>query len=179
MNFCSHCGSNDLKLTIPEGDLRSRVVCQQCQTIHYRNPKLIVGCLTIYRQQVLLCKRSIEPRVGYWNIPCGYMENGETLLQGAKREVQEEALARVSIINIHALYSLPHINQVYAIFLASLDHGEFGVGEESSDVQLFKKSEIPWDQLAFSSTTFALERYFADEESGKRQTHTGSYEKSI
>ena len=106
------------------------------------------------------------------------MENGETLEQGAMREVQEEALARVSIIDIHALYSLPHINQVYAIFLASLDHGEFGIGEESSDVQLFKKDDIPWEQLAFSSTTFALERYFADEKLGKRQTHMGSFEKN-
>ena len=106
------------------------------------------------------------------------MENGETLEQGAMREVYEEACARVSIISTHALYSLPHINQVYVIFLATLNQGEFGIGQESCDVQLFGEHDIPWDQIAFSSTTFALERYFSDQKRAKNVTHIGSFNKA-
>ena len=145
MNYCSNCGSSDISLLIPDGDNRLRHVCGNCNTIHYQNPKIVAGCLPIWKGEVLLCKRAIEPRLGYWNVPSGYMENGETVEDAARREVWEEAHARVEILGLHSIYSIPHINQVYIHFLGELVQGEYGVGEESSEVRLFTEKEIPWN----------------------------------
>ena len=175
MNYCSHCGSDRLDFTIPAGDNRPRYVCGSCSTIHYQNPKIVAGCLPVWESKVLLCRRAIEPRKGYWNVPSGYLENGETVEQGAAREVWEEAEARVTIFRLHSLYNIPRINQVYLHFLAELTDGKFGVGEESLECALFSEADIPWSELAFTSSAFSLRRYFADLKAGKTSLHRGIY----
>ena len=179
MNYCSHCGSADLAFKTPTGDNRPRFMCAACQTIHYQNPKIVAGCLPIYGTKVLLCKRAIEPRRGYWNIPSGYLENGETLEAGAAREVYEEAVAKVTDQRLHTVYSIPHINQVYVHFLAELVDGAFAVGEESLECRLFEEEEIPWAEIAFSSSVYSLKRFFADRKAGVARTHVGTYTREV
>ncbi len=171
MNFCSHCGSDRLELKTPPLDSRPRYVCAACGKVHYVNPKVVVGCLPVYENRVLLCRRSIEPRHGLWNLPAGYLESGETAEEGARRETREEACADVEILRLHTLYSLPHIDQVYLFFLAKLHQPVFGVGEETLEVDLFTEAQIPWKDIAFSSTEFALRRFFAEREA--RTVHLG------
>ncbi|MEL6672203.1 MAG: NUDIX hydrolase [Bacteroidota bacterium] len=159
MNFCSQCGSAALLFRIPKGDNRPRFVCTDCGTIHYQNPNMVVGCLPVYEGKILLCKRAIAPREGYWNLPAGYLENGETAEDGAKRETMEEAGVKVDILRMHALYSIPRINQIYLFFLGKLPSPELNPGEESLDARLFAPEEIPYDQMAFPSSTFAIKHY--------------------
>lgn len=161
MNFCSQCG-NPVSQQIPLGDNRLRFVCPQCQTIHYQNPRIIAGCLPVWGEQVLLCRRAIEPRRGFWTLPAGFMENGETLEQAAARETLEEACARVQDLNLYTLFDLPHINQVYMLFRAELVDLNFAAGAESLEVQLFSEQDIPWSELAFPTIGRTLECYFAD-----------------
>lgn len=165
MNFCSHCGKPVVK-RIPEGDDRPRHVCDHCNTIHYVNPRIIAGCLVIHEDRVLLCKRAIEPRYGLWTLPAGFMENGESSLEAARRETWEEAMARVDIHSIYSLFNLPHINQVYMIFRSTLKDPRFAAGRESLEVALFNENEIPWDDLAFSVMRKTLEFYFKDRKKG-------------
>ena len=173
MNFCSDCVSAALDFEVPEGDNLPRYVCRNCQRIHYTNPKIVAGCLPVWEDQVLLCRRAIEPRRAYWNIPSGYLENGETVEEGAERELWEEARAQVDLQGLHALFSIPHINQVYIHFLGILQEGAFAVGEESLEARLFTENEIPWDAIAFSSSVFSLRQFFADRRSRRRQVHIG------
>lgn len=161
MNFCSHCG-HPVTQKIPAGDNRPRYVCDECERIHYQNPRIVAGCLPIHEDRVLLCKRSIEPRAGYWTLPAGFLENGETTANGALRETEEEANARVQILDIYTMFSLPHISQVYMFFRARLLDLEFSAGEETEEVRLFAEDEIPWDRLAFPVITQTLQHYFAD-----------------
>ncbi len=175
MNFCSHCGSADLKHKIPTGDNRNRFVCNNCHTIHYTNPKVIAGCLPVWEGRVLLARRSIEPRKGFWNVPGGYLENGETVEEGAKREVWEETLARVENLKALSIYSIPKINQIYIHFVGDLISPEFGVGEESLEVELFDISDIPWSDLAFTSSVFSLKRYIENKNVGAHKTHLGRF----
>ncbi|WP_439861194.1 NUDIX hydrolase [Pseudomonas sp. MBLB4136] len=161
MKFCSHCG-NPVSQRVPAGDNRPRYVCEHCHTIHYQNPRIVAGCLPIWGEQVLLCRRAIEPRRGYWTLPAGFMENGETLEQAAARETQEEACARVRDLSLYTLFDLPHINQVYLFFRAELVDLDFAVGEESLEVQLFHEGDIPWSELAFPTVGRTLECFFAD-----------------
>ena len=144
-----------------------------CGVIHYSNPKIVTGCLPIWRNRVLLAKRAIEPRKNYWNVPSGYMENGETVEQGAAREVLEETLAKVAGLTLHTVFSIPHINQVYIHFLAELDKPDFGIGEESLEVRLFTEEDIPWKEIAFTSSVFTLKHYFEDLRKGRREVHMG------
>ena len=167
MNYCSECG-NSIELRIPEGDHLPRHVCTVCELIHYSNPRIIAGCLPVYGDKVLLCKRDIEPRLGYWTLPAGFLENGETTEQGAMRETWEEALATVEILSLYTITSIVHVNQVQMFYLARLLKPEFGPTSESSEVRLFSEDEIPWDQLAFPTVVNALQRFFADRrESGR------------
>ncbi|SFH87113.1 ADP-ribose pyrophosphatase YjhB, NUDIX family [Pseudomonas guineae] len=161
MKFCSNCGG-PISYHIPQGDNRLRHVCAQCQMVHYQNPRIIAGCLPIWGEQILLCRRAIEPRRGYWTLPAGFMENGETLEQAAARETQEEACARVRGLNLYTLFDLPHINQVYMLFRAELADLDFAPGEESLEVELFHEQDIPWSELAFPVVGRTLECYFAD-----------------
>jgi ADP-ribose pyrophosphatase YjhB (NUDIX family) len=163
MKFCSSCGA-EVNLTIPSGDNRLRHVCinPDCATIHYQNPRIITGCLPTYEDKVLLCKRAIEPRHGLWTLPAGFMENGETTEQGAERESKEEANANLAIEQLYTLFDLPHINQVYFFYKATLTDMNFGPGDESLEVELFKESDIPWNELAFPVVEKTLNFYFAD-----------------
>ncbi|MCB1692082.1 MAG: NUDIX hydrolase [Pseudomonadales bacterium] len=161
MKYCSQCGK-PVSQKVPEGDNRLRYVCDECEHIHYQNPRIIAGCLPILEEKVLLCKRAIEPRAGYWTLPAGFLENGETTAMGALRETREEANANVEIIDIYTMFSLPHISQVYLFYRARLIDTDFSAGVESTDVRLFSEHEIPWDQLAFPVITQTLRHFFSD-----------------
>lgn len=165
MKFCSQCGA-PVTSRIPEGDNRERHVCGNCGTIHYQNPRIIAGCLPIYNQQVLLCRRAIEPRYGYWTLPAGFMENGESTEDAALRETLEEANANVLIRQLYTVTSIVHVNQVQMIYLAHLPKPEFSSSDESLEVQLFHEDEIPWDDLAFETIRNALRFFFEDRQLG-------------
>lgn len=167
MKFCSQCGST-IKIKVPPGDNRERHVCSNpdCEAIHYQNPRIITGCLPLYEKKVLLCKRAIEPRHGYWTLPAGFLENGETTIEGAIRESWEEAQVELNVEQLYTLFDLPHINQVYFFYKAQLKDLNFGPSEESLEVRLFDESEIPWDELAFSVVEETLKYYFADVKRG-------------
>ena len=161
MNFCNLCG-NKLIFIIPEDDNRERFVCEDCGHIHYQNPRIIVCTLPIYEDKVLLCKRAIEPRHGFWTLPGGFMENSETTHEGAIRETQEEACANVELLGIYSLYNLTHINQVHLFFRANLLDLNFSAGIESLEVELFTEEQIPWQEIAFIPVAETLKLYFQD-----------------
>jgi ADP-ribose pyrophosphatase YjhB (NUDIX family) len=165
MNFCSHCAT-PVHLQIPEGDNRPRHVCPGCGAIHYENPKMVVGCIPEWDDRILLCRRAIQPKYGLWTLPAGFMENGETTGEGAARETLEEAGARVDLIGLYSMISLPDINQVYLVYRAKLLHLDFIPGEESLEARLFREDEIPWNDIAFRTIHLTLERYFADRRTG-------------
>src|SRR5689334_4447783 len=175
MKFCSNCGS-PVTYRVPPGDTLARYVCDACNTIHYQNPRMIVGCIVESGDKLLLCRRGIEPRHGMWTVPAGFMENGETTFQGATRETLEEANARVEIESLYALYNIPHINQVYLLFRARLIDPNVSPGVETLEVRLFAESEIPWDQIAFASVRNALTRYYEDRKRGRFEFHMGTVE---
>ncbi|MGB3799485.1 MAG: NUDIX hydrolase [Lewinella sp.] len=175
MNYCSHCGSADLVLRVPDLDNQERIVCNNCQTIHYQNPKVVTGCLPVWQDRVLLCRRAIEPRHGLWNVPSGYLENGESVESGARREVREEAAAEVDVAYLITLYNLQKVNQVYLQFVGELVNGEYGVGPESLECRLFREEEIPWDAIAFTSSTFTLRAYFQNRRLGKQTFYRASF----
>ena len=166
MRFCSHCGSDRLEVRIPDGDTLPRFVCAACGTIHYQNPKVVVGCLPVWEAQVLLCKRAIEPRHGLWTLPAGFLENGESLPAGALRETLEEAHARVEIDALYTVISLPQINQIYMMFRARLLDLDFGPGPESLEVRLYDEADIPWESLAFRTIGRTLRNWFLDRKDG-------------
>jgi ADP-ribose pyrophosphatase YjhB (NUDIX family) len=177
MKFCSHCGSDRLEWRVPAGDTLPRYVCATCDTIHYQNPKVVVGCLPEWEGRVLLCKRAIEPRYGLWTLPAGFLENGETVMAGATRETLEEARARVAALDLYTMISLPHINQVYVMFRARLADLEFGPGDESLEVRLFAEPEIPWESLAFRTITRTLRTFFLDRKLGEFPVRVSSLER--
>jgi ADP-ribose pyrophosphatase YjhB (NUDIX family) len=170
MKFCSQCG-NKVVQRVPPGDHLPRFVCEACGTIHYHNPKIVVGCVPEHEGRILLCKRAIEPRLGFWTVPAGFMENGETLQQGAARECHEEAMARVEIGSLLALVTVIGAHQVHAFFRARLLEPTFGPGPESLEVKLVTPEEIPWKDIAFQSTVFTLQRYLEDRASGRENHH--------
>lgn len=176
MKYCSNCSAS-VELTIPEGDSLPRYVCTVCNTIHYQNPKIVVGCIPEWEDKVLICKRAIEPRLGWWTLPAGFMENNETLAQAAARETLEEANARVEIGNLFTVYSLPHISQVYFLFRARLLDLDFKPGIESLEVKLVSELEIPWDEMAFRVIHDPLKRYFEERRQGELGFHMGIIDK--
>ena len=173
MKYCSDCGQL-LAFRVPPGDNLQRHLCDSCGKIHYENPRMVVGCVPVWKETILLCRRAIEPRYGYWTAPAGFMENGESADEGAIRETREEACASVEIRRLHTIYSIPHINQVHLFFLADLISPTFSPGSESLETKLFRQDEIPWDDLAFTSVRFALEKYFEDRTG---PAHMGAYYK--
>lgn len=160
MKYCSNCGGTVTRRT-PRGDSRLRWVCDACGTIHYQNPKIVVGCIPEQDGQILLCRRAIEPRLGYWTMPAGFMELGETLAEGAMRETREEACAEVKLGHLFASVDVIEAGQVHIFFTATLVGG-FAAGEETQEAALFRPDEIPWPEIAFLSGRFALEKYFED-----------------
>lgn len=170
MNFCSQCGGT-VSLLVPEGDSVPRHVCQRCGTIHYLNPKLVVGCIAEWQDQILLCRRSIAPRYGLWTLPAGFMENGESTTQAAIRETLEEACARVEIDQLFALVNVPHIDQVHLFYRARLLDTAFAAGLETLETALFSEPAVPWPSLAFQSVTLCLQAYFSDRRAGRFTFH--------
>ncbi len=170
MKFCSACGAPVERL-IPDGDHLPRAVCPSCKTIHYENPRIIAGCVPEWQGKILLCKRAIEPRRGYWTLPAGFMENGEALQDGASREAMEEALANVEIGSLLAIVNVIRAHQVHIMFRARLLDTNFGVGPESLEVQLYDEADIPWQDMAFLSVEFALRRYLEDRRAGREDVH--------
>jgi ADP-ribose pyrophosphatase YjhB (NUDIX family) len=170
MKFCSNCGQ-PVTLRIPEGDHRARHVCAACGTVHYQNPKIVAGCVPEHEGRILLCRRAIEPRYGYWTIPAGFMENGETTQDAARRESLEEAQAVVEIGSLLAVVHVLHADQVHVMFRAILPKSEYDVSPESLEVGLYREEDIPWANIAFRSVDYALRRYFEDRRSGLDRHH--------
>ncbi|MFM8331481.1 MAG: NUDIX hydrolase [Candidatus Methylumidiphilus sp.] len=166
MKYCSQCGS-EVRVGTPPHDDRPRHICDACGAIHYHNPKVIAGCIPVWGERVLLCKRAIEPRLGFWTLPAGFMELGENLAEAAAREAKEEANVEVEIDALYNLFSLPHISQVYVFFRANMVEERFSPGYESLETRLFTKDEIPWDELAFETVRRSLQYFFADREKGE------------
>ena len=165
MKYCSNCAAT-LSVKIPTDDSRERYVCDACGSIHYQNPRNVVGSIPIYDKQVLLCRRAIEPRHGYWTLPAGFMELGESTSHGAARETLEEAGAAVEVGPLYSLLNVPHAEQVHLFYLAKMTSPIFSAGDESLEVALFHEHEIPWSELAFPTVKQTLEWFFADRAAG-------------
>lgn len=155
-------------------DDRLRYVCKSCETIHYQNPNVVVGTLAYFENKVLLCKRAIEPRLGFWTLPAGFMENGESTEDGAKRETREESGVNYDNSSLYRLFDIPFINQVYVFYLAELSSSEYKAGIESLEVGLFEESDIPWEQLAFPVMQDVLLEFFEDRKQGVFPVRSGS-----
>jgi ADP-ribose pyrophosphatase YjhB (NUDIX family) len=166
INYCNQCGGQT-RFRMAEGEDRERDVCDDCGFIQYLNPRIIVGTLPTHEGKILLCKRAIEPRKGYWTLPAGYMECGETAADGARRETVEEAGAQLTELHLYALYDVPKIDQFYMFYRAEMLNGEFSAGVESLDVELFSLADIPWDELAFPTIGKVLRQYIADLPTGQ------------
>jgi ADP-ribose pyrophosphatase YjhB (NUDIX family) len=173
INFCSHCGA-EVEQKIPLGETLLRAVCPACQTIHYQNPKIVAGCIPEWEGQVLLCRRAIEPRLGFWTFPAGFMELGESTEEAAARETFEEAKAKVAIHSLHGIFSLPHVSQVYVVYRAVLQDLEYGPGEESLEVRLMSIESIPWEYLAFPVIRETVKRYVEDVRKTHVRVHFGT-----
>jgi len=170
MKYCSHCGAR-VSQKIPTGDNRLRYICDVCETIHYQNPKIVAGTLPVYQDKILLCRRAIEPRKGFWTLPAGFMENQETTTQAAIRETYEEAKANITIEGLYTMINVPDIDQVHIFFIGAIENGIFGVGEESLEVQLFSEEDIPWDKISFPTVHKTLKLYFSDRKENQYPLH--------
>lgn len=164
------CGT-PVEHRIPPDDNRERAVCPACDHIQYVNPLNVVGTLPVWQDQVLLCRRNIEPRKGYWTLPAGFMELGETTEEGAMRETDEEAGAHIELQGLYCLLNVVHAGQVHLFYRARLLDTEFNPGPETIEAQLFRQDEIPWADLAFRTVKLTLEHYFADREKGQFGVH--------
>jgi ADP-ribose pyrophosphatase YjhB (NUDIX family) len=173
MKFCSVCG-HLVAQSIPPGDNRLRYCCPSCNTIHYQNPRMVVGTLPVSGSKVLLCKRAIEPRYGYWTLPAGFMELGETTGDGAARETAEEAGAHIEMGELYSLIDVPHVDQVHLFFHARLLDEDFAPGVESLEVKMFEERDVPWDSIAFRTVAQTLQWYFEDRKRGAYSLHTGT-----
>ena len=167
MNYCIVCG-NFVKKVLLKDDSVERFICTTCNHIHYENPKIIVGSLPVKDDFILLCKRNIEPAKGKWTFPSGYMEIGESLEDGAKREAYEEARLVYEIIKLYGSFSNPRIGQVIFVYLAKILNKDYKAAAETSEVKLFQLNKIPWDDISFPSVEFFLKRYVADFNDNKK-----------
>ncbi|MCV2403465.1 NUDIX hydrolase [Marinomonas sp. C2222] len=170
MRYCSKCG-NTVDMIIPKGDNRPRAVCPKCENIDYDNPRIITGTIPLYEGKLLLCRRNIEPRIGFWTLPAGFMENQESTAEGALRETLEESGSKAKCLQLFSILSIPHINQVHMFYLAELERDDFHPTEESSEVALFELDDIPWDELAFSSVEKTLKFFVDDHKKGRYSLH--------
>ncbi len=169
---CQACGG-PVTLRVPDNDNRERAVCTRCEHIHYQNPLTVVGTVPVWEDQVLLCRRAIEPRLGLWTLPAGFMELDETTLQGAERETTEEAGAHVVMGPLFTLLNVVRVGQVHLFYRAQLANLNFAPGPESLDVKLFREAEVPWEQLAFRTVAQTLKHYFEDRRRGAFEFHCG------
>lgn len=163
-----------MRVEIPAGDHQLRYTCNACAAVHYENPKLVVGCVPVHEGRILLCKRAIEPRLGFWTLPAGFMELGESMSQGAARETLEEACAEVRIEDLLASVNVLSAGQVHVFFRATLPVPRFAAGAESLEVRLVAPEDIPWGELAFTSNRIALEQYLLQRAAGRHFVWTGN-----
>ena len=170
MKFCSNCGAGVVQ-RVPPGDTLARWVCDQCGEIHYQNPRLVVGTVPEYQGKLLLCRRAIEPRYGYWTLPAGFMENDETTGQAAARETLEESGARIELGAPFSMISVPHVNQVHLFYLARVVELGGKPGEETLEVGFFDEATLPWRDVAFRTVGLTLKRYYSDRASGSFGFH--------
>jgi ADP-ribose pyrophosphatase YjhB (NUDIX family) len=170
VKFCSNCAAPVVR-RVPPGDSVPRWLCDQCGVIHYQNPLLVVGAIPEHEGRLLLCRRAIEPRYGYWTLPAGFMENGETVAQAAQRETLEEAGARIALGAAFSMISVPYVNQVHVFYLARLLDLDFAPGEETLETQLFDEAGIPWKDVAFRTVGLTLRRWLADRAAGRFAFH--------
>jgi ADP-ribose pyrophosphatase YjhB (NUDIX family) len=171
IRFCRACGA-PTQYRMPPDDNRERAICTACGTIHYENPLNVVGTLPVWQDQVLLCRRNIEPRFGLWTLPAGFMELGETAPQGALRETDEEAGAHVELEGLFTVLSVPRVGQVHLFYRARMLDTHLAPGPETIEARLFREDEIPWDELAFRTVRETLTLYFADRQKGQFGVHT-------
>jgi ADP-ribose pyrophosphatase YjhB (NUDIX family) len=170
IKHCRVCGA-PTQYRVPADDNRERAVCTVCNEIHYENPLNVVGTVPVWGEQVLLCRRNIEPRYGLWTLPAGFMELGESIAAGALRETVEEAGARIELQELYTLLNLVRIGQVHLFYRAALLDTRFDPGPETIEARLFHEQEIPWDQLAFRTVRETLQHYFADRKRGHFELH--------
>jgi ADP-ribose pyrophosphatase YjhB (NUDIX family) len=167
---CRACGTK-VDYVVPADDNRERAVCPNCATIHYENPLVVVGTVPVWQDEVLLCRRAIEPRYGLWTLPAGFMELGETTAEGALRETVEEAGANVEMQGLLTVLSVARIAQVHLFYRAAMRDTTLNPGPETIEARLFREDEIPWDELAFRTVRETLMRYFADRKAGRFEVH--------
>lgn len=170
MKFCSNCAA-PVARRVPPGDTLPRWVCDQCGEIHYQNPRMVIGAIPEHDGKLLLCRRAIEPRYGYWTLPAGFMENDETTGQAALRETLEEAGARIELGEPFSMISVPYVNQVHLFYRARLLDLQFRPGDESLEVVLYEEARIPWKEIAFRTVAATLRHWFADRERGAFSFH--------
>ncbi len=156
---------------MPAGDNRLRSVCSACASVHYINPRIVIGTIAHWEGKILLCKRAIEPRYGYWTLPAGFMECGESTSEGALRETLEEAGAKVELDGLFSVIDVPHTEQVHMFYYGKVVDGNYSAGEESLEVALFDEADIPWKDIAFRTVALTLEWYFADRKRGTFELH--------
>lgn len=171
IQHCKACGCAVTYRVPDDGDTRERAVCNACHTIHYENPLNVVGTVPVWGNQVLLCKRNIEPRLGKWTLPAGFMELNETVAEGAARETVEEAGAQFEMQELFALMNVTRVGQVHFFYRAQLTSDKFDPGHETQEARLFAEHEIPWDEIAFRTVKETLQHYFADAKTGKFELH--------
>ena len=170
IRHCRACGAATV-YQVPADDNRERATCTVCATIHYENPLNVVGTVPVWGEQVLLCRRNIEPRHGFWTLPAGFMELGETTEQGAIRETIEEAGANIELQGLYTLLNVARVGQLHLFYRARLLDTDFAPGPETIETQLFAEDEIPWDDLAFRTVRETLKRFFEDRRAGQFGLH--------
>ena len=172
IRHCRQCGASVAYRLPDDGDTKQRAICTACHTVHYENPLNVVGTVPHWGDQVLLCKRNIEPRKGKWTLPAGFLELAETTAQGAARETDEEAGAQIEMGPLFTLMNVSRVGQVHFYYLARLTSDRFAPGIETQEARLFTEAEVPWDDIAFTTVKVTLQRYFADRHAGAFGFHT-------
>ena len=172
IHHCRVCGACT-EYRVPTDDNRERATCTACGEIHYENPLNVVGTVPVWGDQVLLCRRNIEPRYGFWTLPAGFLELGESLAEGAVRETVEEAGANIELQGLFTLLNVVRVGQIHFYYRARMSNTDFAPGPETIEARLFREDEIPWDELAFRTVRLTLEHYFADRRSGAFALHAG------
>ena len=172
IQHCRVCGA-PTAYRVPPDDNRERAICSACGEIHYENPLNVVGTVPVWGEQVLLCRRNIEPRFGFWTLPAGFMELGESTAEGAIRETVEEAGANIELQDLFTMLNVVRVGQVHFYYRARLLDLTLAPGPETIEARLFREDEIPWDELAFRTVRQTLEHYFADRRAGTFALHAG------
>jgi ADP-ribose pyrophosphatase YjhB (NUDIX family) len=171
IRFCRACGAA-VSYLVPADDNRERAVCPACATVHYENPTNVVGTVPVWGEQVLLCKRAIEPRYGLWTLPAGFLELGESTADGAIRETVEEAGAQIELGPLFTLLNVVRVGQVHLFYRATMTSPELDPGHETLEARLFREDEVPWEQIAFRTVKETLQRWFEDRRQGQFGFHS-------